>query len=95
MPSVYDEGETAAPVEANRTYESMHDPRNQSIDVIEQPQQLRDTDYEAEIQQESLNRKRLREETEEQESPAAKRTYLPFPHNYLAEYNQPTGREFF
>jgi hypothetical protein len=89
MPSV-NEGTDAATVDVNRTLESLHEAHNQSADTQELPQ-LRDTDFEAQIQQDSLSRKRQREEISEQEAPLAKRSYLPFPHNYLAEYNQPTG----
>jgi hypothetical protein len=80
----------AGTIQANRTIESMHEVRSQSVDVLEPPQ-LRDTDFEEEIQQETQKRKRMRDETAG-ESPSAKRTRLPFPHNYLAEYNQPTGK---
>jgi hypothetical protein len=76
-------------IQASRTVESMHEVHNQTVDALEPPQ-LRDTDFEAEIQQETQKRKRMREEAAG-ESPSAKRTCLPFPHNYLAEYNQPTG----
>ncbi|KAI6192058.1 hypothetical protein M3Y97_00295000 [Aphelenchoides bicaudatus] len=76
-------------IQPNRTVESIHEAFNQSIEVLETPK-LRDTDFEAEVQKESQKRKRQREETVE-ESPLAKRSYLPFPHNYLAEYNQPIG----
>lgn len=79
----------AGTLDINRTLESLHEPR-QSIDITEQPQ-LRNTDFEAEICQESLNRKRQRNQNFNEESPLAKRSYLPFPHNYLAEYNQLPG----
>jgi hypothetical protein len=78
-------------VDPARTFESIHETQPQSFDVLEQPQQLRDTDFEEQIQQESLNRKRLHERIDEEDTLPAKRSYLPFPHNYLAEYNQTTG----
>lgn len=88
MPSMLEETE-AGTIQANRAVESMHDARGQSVDVLEPPQ-LRDTDFEAEIRQETQKRKRMREETFG-DCPSAKRTRLPFPHNYLAEYNQQIG----